>query len=325
MGSDPIAIPMLDALLGEFSGSVSLEAVFTQPDRRTGRGKALKPNEIKIWAQEHGLPLYQPEKIGPEEEELFRSNGWDLGIVMAYGHILKRNLLGLPRLGFYNLHTSILPKLRGASPVETAIVTGETETGVTLIKIVPALDAGPIVGTEKLPVPATIRAPELRTALADACIPLMRNTLPSILSGTVKLEDQNPDQVTFCRLIDKQDGWLDFGLTAKEIIDHVRGFYPWPGAIFEYDGTILRVGSADIVERPESLSDASTGTLFVERKRLIVTCGEGAVSLLELQKPGGKMIDIASFLNGFTFENGSVIRFPKRVTLVSNKYFSRNS
>lgn len=323
MGSDPIAIPMLNALISEFSERVSLEAIFTQPDRRTGRGKALKPNEIKIWAQEHRIPIYQPEQIGQEEINLFRENRWDLVLVMAYGHILKRRLLDMPRRGFYNLHASILPRLRGASPIETAIVTGETETGVTLIKIVPALDAGPIAGIERIPIHPDIRADELRLLLADACIPLLRQTLPSILSGHEILTEQEPSKATYCRLIDKRDGWLDFSLTAQEIVNHVRGFYPWPGAVFDYQGTPIRVGSVEAVERPESLVGEAPGTICCDRKQFVIACRDEAVSLKTLQKPGGKMIDTASFLNGFPIESLSRIQYPKRVPLVADKHFRR--
>ena len=323
MGSDPIVIPTLEALVSEFSDRVRLEAIFTQPDRRTGRGKALKPNEIKTWAQEHGIPVYQPEKIGEEEIKLFRKNNWELVLVMAYGHILKKSLLELPRLGFYNLHASILPHLRGASPIETAIVTGETETGVTLIKIVPALDAGPIAGIERIAIPSDVRASELRVQLAEACVPLLRNILPTILAGNETLTEQDSARATYCRLIDKLDGWLDFNLTAREIVNHIRGFYPWPGAVFDYEDTSIRVGEAEAVKRSESLTGKTPGTIDCDRKQLVIACGDDAVSLKSLQKPGGKMIDTASFLNGFRIENGAVVKFPERVPLVADQYFRR--
>jgi methionyl-tRNA formyltransferase len=324
MGSDPIAIPMLDILVSEFRNSVTLDAVFTQPDRRTGRGKSLHANEIKSWATERKIPVYQPEKIGATEVKLFRTNSWQLGIVMAYGHILNKTLLSIPELGFYNLHASILPKLRGASPIETAIVTGETETGVTLIKIIQALDAGPIAGIERRILSPEINSVELRTLLAQACIPLLRNTLPSLLRDAPILQEQDSTQATYCRLIDKQDGWVDFALTAKEVTDHVRGFYPWPGASFNYSGTAINIGSAEEVECPEPLRFSQPGTLFCDRQQLIIACGDNAVRIHSLQKPGGKMIATPSFLNGFEFISGSVIDFPRREALVSDKYFRKS-
>lgn len=321
MGSDPIAIPMLKSLVSDFKDSLTLDAVFTQPDRKTGRGKKRTANAIKIWAQERDIPVFQPEKIGHTEIEMFRNQQWNLALVMAYGHILKDALLEIPSHGFFNLHASILPKLRGASPIETAIVTGENETGVTMMKVIKALDAGPILATERYPINKQINALELRQQLAQCCIPLLQKSLPLILSKKPQLTAQDENKATYCRLIDKLDGWIDFKMIAQAVLDHINGFYPWPGAYFEYNGILLKIGSARIHEQPDSLVSAHPGQLFCDQKQLFIQCKDLSIEIQSLQKPGGKMISVASFLNGFEFKNELTIKFPTRHPLVNHKYF----
>ena len=147
---------------------MTLVAVYTQPDRAVGRGQKVQPNAIKLWAQERGLPVHQPEKLTPEELTRLKSHQPDVALIMAYGHILRQDFIAAPRLGTLNLHTSLLPKYRGASPIQTAIASGERETGVTLMRIVPALDAGPVAGVERVSIGALDTALEVETKLAGA-------------------------------------------------------------------------------------------------------------------------------------------------------------
>ena len=171
-GSDPIALPLLNWLYDEAKESVQLTAVFTQPDRPVGRGQKLRANEIKQWAEARNLTVYQPERIDEAAQKSYAELATDLSLVMAYGHILKQDFIDTPRFGTLNLHTSRLPKYRGASPIQTAIAMGERETGVSLMRIVRALDAGPIADSETVTIERLDTALDVETKLAEACVPL---------------------------------------------------------------------------------------------------------------------------------------------------------
>lgn len=324
MGSDPIVIPTLNALFNEHAHQIKLDAIFTQPDRRTGRGKKLTPNAVKRWAMEHSIPVHQPDKLGEQAIQQFKDNNWDLCLVMAYGHIIKQQLLDTPRFGFYNLHASILPKLRGASPIETAIVTGESETGVTLMKMVKALDAGPILSTQKQVIETTTNALELRSQLGEACIPLLKNSLHKILDDTATLTSQDESNASYCRLIDKQDGEIDFDLDPQHIYNHIRGLHPWPGATFKYQDIPFKVGSAKTVDIPDELNDQPNGTLISNGKSIIIRCKNGALQIETIQKPGGKMIPTNALLNGLTFDSPTRLHFSTRYPFTSPKYFKKH-
>lgn len=324
MASDPIAIPSLDFIGGELSEQLDLIGIYTQPDRRTGRGKKLTPNAIKIWAEKSGIDCYQPLKMDAEAIAAFDKLRTDLVLVMAYGHILPKRLLKLPSLGFYNLHASLLPKLRGASPIETAIVIGEKQTGVTLMKVVPALDAGPIIDAEVCEITESLTAPELRQLLSERCVPLLKRTLPLIIRGEARSTPQLVEQATYCRLIDKEDGFLDFSLSTREVLDHIRGFQPWPGALFRIDDINYRIGKAKTtVNGIDGEKPIQPGRLFCDKKAIHIGTGNGCIEILEIQKPGGKMLPTSQFLNGHTFENPTQIQFPRRYPLVQSTYFKK--
>ena len=178
LGSDPIALPLLE-WLGRGGASIAqVVAVFTQPDRAVGRGQKVQPNAIKAWAVARGLPVLQPEKLTAEVRVELEQFSPDVGLVMAYGHILRDDFIGTPRLGMLNLHTSVLPKYRGASPIQTAIANGERETGVTLMRIVRRLDAGPVADVERVPIGILDTAIEVESKLAAASVPVLQRALP---------------------------------------------------------------------------------------------------------------------------------------------------
>jgi len=321
MASDPIAIPSLECMVNAFSNRIELIAVYTQPDRKSGRGKKLTPNAIKTWADSHGIPVFQPEKMNSDAIAEFAELNADFVMVMAYGHILPTRMLKLSSKGFFNLHASLLPKLRGASPVETAIVTGEKVTGVTLMQVIPALDAGPVLEAETVLIKPDETGPSLRHKLANACIPLLERNLPGIISGEVACTEQNTENATYCRLIDKHDGFLDFSLSAPEIIRHIHGFQPWPGALFQLNEITYRIGSATIAD--DEFTSGNPGRITCERKSMKIETAKGSILVLELQKPGGKMLPIAEFLNGHPIKTGQIISFPSRYPLVQNYYFRK--
>ena len=303
MGSDAIALPALDWLVGSGLGQVT--AVFTQPDRATGRGQKIQANAIKLWAQARGLPVLQPLKFGPVEQQQLAELKPDLVLVMAYGHILKQEVIDTPRLGTLNLHTSILPGYRGASPIQTATACGEKETGVTLMKMVLALDAGPVAGVERVPVGPLDTAADVEAKLAQACVPLLARCWPAIAAGKQIFAPQDPAAATFCRRLVKEDGALDFSAPAIALAARINGLNPWPGCSTEINGQPVKLGLADVC----SLIDYKPpGTVFgSDAEGLLIATGQGALRLRLLQRPGGKLLPAAEFLRGFPVPAGTVL------------------
>ena len=330
MGSDDIALPALNWLAGAGSGVAQLVAVFTQPDRAAGRGQKIQPNGIKLWAQSRGLPVLQPEKIGPGERQQLAELRPDLMLVMAYGHILKQDVIELPRLATLNLHTSLLPKYRGASPIQTAITCGETETGVTLMRMVLKLDAGPVAGVERVKIDPVDTAREVEAKLAQACVPLLARCLPQIATGSQTFAVQNETEATFCRRLGKADGVLDFRAPAALLAGRINGLMPWPCCTVEINGQPVKLGGAEALA-PNSkchlLYDTCSGpgtVLGVDEEGCVqVVTGEGTLRLRLLQRPGGRMLPAAEFLRGFPVAAGTVL--PSRVMslLVAREPFVR--
>jgi len=317
MGSDAIALPALDWLVGSGTGRVA--TVFTQPDRAVGRGQKVQPNAIKLWAQARGVPVFQPEKFGPAEKEQLAAAAPDLTLVMAYGHILKQAVIDTPRLGTLNLHTSLLPGYRGASPIQTATACGDRETGVTLMKMVLALDAGPVAAVERVPVGPLDTAAEVETRLAQACVPLLARCLPGIAAGTQSFTLQDETKVTFCRRLGKADGVLDFSVPASVLAARINGLNPWPGCSVELNGQSVKLGLAD-VGATDAVAAAGTVT-GQDAAGLLVATGQGTLRLRLLQRPSGRMLPAAEFLRGFPVPAGTVLPSRPMPPLVAAKPF----
>lgn len=306
MGSDAIALPALEMLVSDPPVPMECMGVFTQPDRSRGRGMRLQENAIKCWAKDRGIVVRQPERCGDADRDWIAAQEIDLVIVMAYGQILRKSLLEQPPLGTLNLHASLLPRLRGASPISTAIACGYCESGVSLMKIVPKLDAGPVCDYEKVSIQSELDGPELADAIGGACVPLLRRALPAVISGEAKFIEQDEAAVTFSRIILKTDSALDFRRTANELYDHIRAFQPWPGAQFPYDDVLVKIGASKAFANGDQ--KLAPGTLIIgEAGFIAVQCGDGVLQLLKLQRPGGKMLTSAEFLRGFTMHHGRVL------------------
>jgi|TARA_B110000037_G_C17128710_1_gene509952 methionyl-tRNA formyltransferase len=316
MGSDPIALPFLKSL-PESLPAIELVGVFTQPDRPKGRGQKLQANAIKEWATEENLIVHQPARCGLENENWLATNEVDLILVMAYGQILKASLIDTPSIGTFNLHASLLPRLRGASPIHTAIASGEEKTGVSLMRIVPALDAGPFCAQEEISITPTTTASSLIEEIAVASVGLIKRALPSVLDHSAQWTEQAAGDVTYCRRIFKEDAQLDFNQTAASLEQRIRAFRPWPGSVFEYKGTILKIGSAVVVRE----ADQPVGTLVCEESEVTLACGDGALRLTALQRPGGRLLPAKEFLLGFPLESGTVIASKPMAPLVALKAF----
>lgn len=297
LGSDPIGLPLLDFLADWASDRIDLAAVITQPDRARGRGRRVVPGPVKAWADAHGIPVRQPERPGPVDAAWLQQEGIDLGLVLAYGHILRPSHLGAPRLGMVNLHGSLLPRYRGASPIESAIAAGDTETGMSLMRMVPAMDAGPVADVERVPIEPRTTGGELREAMAEAAVRLVRRNLAHLLQGTLTFEEQPAEGVSYVRRLSRSDGVLDFYAPAPVLDRRIRAFTPWPGTAFTVDGLRLKVGSA---EASGEAWPGDPGTLHVspDGRELVVACGEGSLRLNALQRPGGRMLPVEAFLRG---------------------------
>lgn len=313
-GSDEIALPMLEHLSRD--SMISICGILSQPDRRSGRGRKLKANPIKDWALHEGLEVRTPERPTQNEIEWLREVAADLVLVMAYGHILSQEFLNCAPLGCYNLHASLLPKYRGASPIETALANGEKETGVTLMRMVRKMDAGPIVGQEVVPIGNEDTGTTLRNKLAESCVPLMRIYMENLLTGDASETPQIEREVTYCRKLNKDDAQMDFSFTASQLECRVRAFQPWPGSMFVYDGIPLKIGSCKALPDYE----LSTGRIEAKHTELIIGTGVGSLKIFELQKPGGKMLPIADFLRGFHMENHGKVKFAQGLPLISKKF-----
>jgi methionyl-tRNA formyltransferase len=313
LGSDIIALPLLDWLAGEGSALARVTAVFTQPDRAVGRGQKVTPNGIKTWALAHGLPVYQPEKITEEVRAQLAALSADVSLVMAYGHILKQDFIDTPRLGTLNLHASLLPKYRGASPIQTAIANGDAATGVSLMRIVRQLDAGPVADVESVVIGPHDTALEIDAKLAAACVPLLARTLPKLTAQGLVFVEQEHAAASFCRRLVKDDGRLDFNAPAEVVAARVNGLYPWPACTVEIAGQPVKIGLAEVVAKTTSIEPQVGGQpagsiVGADAEGLrIATGGGGELRCLRLQKPGGKMLAAAEFLRGFPVDVGTVL------------------
>jgi methionyl-tRNA formyltransferase len=308
LGSDPIARPLLDWLAGEGSGTARLVAIFTQPDRPAGRGQKVEPGPIKQWALAHGVPVRQPQKLTDEERAWLAAQQVDVALVMAYGHILTEAFFATPRFGTFNLHASILPKYRGASPIQTAVACGERETGVTLMHVVRQLDAGPVADVERVPVGPLDTAGEVEGRLAAAAVPLLARTLPRLARGELVFREQDHAAATYCRRLVKADGALDLAAPAAALAARINGLFPWPGCIVEIGGVPVKLGLADAAAGLAGPGDdsAAAGTVVgADADGVRVAAGQGVLRLRRLQRPGGRMLPTAEFLRGFPVPAGT--------------------
>ena len=303
LGSDAIALPLLEWLAGEGSGIATVVAVMTQPDRAVGRGQKITPNAIKTWAQRRGLPVLQPEKITEDVRLQLAGFEADVSLVMAYGHILRDAFIATPRLGTLNLHTSILPKYRGASPIQTAVASGERETGVSLMRIVRKLDAGPVAEVARIEIDPLDTTLDVETKLAAACVPLVARGLPRLRVGALTFTEQDESAVSHCRKLEKEDGALDFAASAGLIAARINGLFPWPACSVEINGVPVKFGLADVAE---AVATAPAGEVAgADEDGLLIATGAGTLRVRRLQRPGGRMLGAAEFLRGCPIAPGT--------------------
>jgi methionyl-tRNA formyltransferase len=293
-GTPSFAVPTLDQLV---EAGFHVHLVVTQPDRPKGRGLGLVPSPVKQRAGELGLPITQPERIKNNAD--FRAQLADLKpdaiIVVGYGRIIPQWMIELPPLGNINLHASLLPKYRGAAPIQWAIAQGETITGVTTMKIDAGLDTGDILLQKEIPIAPNDTAETLAPKLADFGADLIVETLRGLQTGSVRPRPQDHTQATLAPILTKEDGLIDFSRPANEIMNRMRGFQPWPGAHTKFRGRSLQVWRAGVTDL--TLPPAE---LKAEGDRLFVGCGRGeAIELLEVHLEGKKRSSAADFIRGY--------------------------
>jgi methionyl-tRNA formyltransferase len=295
-GTPDFAVPGLRACVDVGADVV---AVYTQPDRPAGRGRKLVPSPVKQAALEIGTAVEQPESLKtPEAQARLRNYGPDLLVVVAYGLILPRKVLAIPRLGCWNVHASLLPRWRGAAPVQRAILAGDTETGACLMQMEAGLDTGPVLLSESTPIRDDDTGGSLHDRLAGMGARVLAEGLRRIIAGeTLQATPQLDAGTTYAHKLDKSEARLDFSRPAIELERKVRAFDPWPVAEAEVAGERLRVWSALALPSPESPVPSPGAIVAASRRGIDIACGEGVLRLLKLQRAGGRVIDAADYVN----------------------------
>ena len=295
-GTPHFAVPTFIHLLAQ--PDIEIAAVITQPDRPRGRGHQISPSAVKDAAVAANVPVHQPEKIGaPEAQDLLKKLAPDAVVIIAYGQIIPARLLDIPKHGWINLHASLLPKYRGAAPINWAIANGETQTGLTSMRINAGMDTGDILLQQTLEIAPEETAPELTTSPAEIGAPLMLDTLRGLAAGNLPARPQNDAAATYAPLLKKEDGQIDWNRPAQEIYNCMRGFIPWPGAYTLFRGQTCQIGA-----EPFSLSTLATaapGTIFREDTQVLIACGNATLlRLLSVKMEGRKQVSAVEFANG---------------------------
>ena len=300
-GTPQFAVPSLQKLL--LQPEFEIVGVFTQPDRPRGRGNEVTFAPVKEVALATGIPIYQPEKIRtPENEEKLRELSPDVIVIIAYGQIIPARLLPIPRLGWINLHASLLPKYRGAAPIAWAIANGETVTGNTTMRIDAGMDTGDMLLQQELPIGAHENAPELAARLAEAGAGLMIETLRGLETETLNPQKQDHAAATLAPMLKREDGQIDWSKCAQVIYNRMRGFAPWPGAYTRFRGQTCHLWGQPLTKEA---SPAAPGTLLPQHGQLYVACGAATVmDLTHVKLEGRKQISAAEFANGARLQTG---------------------
>lgn len=284
--------------------------VVSQPDKPKGRGKSLMPTPVKEAALELGLPVYQPKKVrDPEFFEVLRELAPEVIVVVAFGQIIPQSILELPPYGCINVHASLLPKYRGAAPIQWAVIDGEPESGVTIMKMDTGLDTGDMITKVVVPIEKDETGGSLFDKLSEAGAKLLVDTLPSLADGTAVYEKQPEESPTpYAAMIQKQLGNIDWKRPAVEIERLIRGLNPWPSAFTKLNGKTLKIWSAQVLNESEKDAAAVPGTILsADAQGLCVKTGQGVLNITELQLEGKKRMDTPAFLRGYAVKPQSVL------------------
>lgn len=304
MGTPDFSVPALKALV---EAGHEVAAVVTQPDRPRGRGKELQMTPVKVQALAYGIPVYQPEKVkDPAFVEILRNLQPEVIVVIAFGQILSRDILDLPPYGCINIHASLLPKYRGAAPIQWAVIDGEKETGVTTMMMDVGLDTGDMLEKTVIPLDPKETGGSLFDKLSQAGGPLILSTLEKLKAGTAVRTPQTDEDSTYAKMLTKSLGQIDWSMEAAAIERLIRGLNPWPSAYTFVHGKTLKIWDADVLK--ESSDGAAPGQIIrTDPHSLIVAAGEALLSIRELQLEGKKRMDVETFLRGYTIEKGEIL------------------
>lgn len=308
MGTPDFAVPSLQALV---DAGEDVIAVVTQPDRPKGRSPQPAPPPVKELALRLGIPVHQPKSVrkGPFPE-IFRELAPDLAVVVAYGRIIPADMLAVPRLGFVNVHASLLPRWRGAAPIQACLLAGDEVTGVTIMQLDPGMDTGDILSMVERPVERTTTAGELHDTLSVIGAAALVEALPALKDGTARPVKQDDALATHAPMLRKEDGRVPWDQPADAVQRHVRAMHPWPGAFTSWRGGILKIHP--FVEYTVEPVQAAPGTVIAAEEQAVrVACGRGAVAITELQPESKRRMSAGAFLNGYRVEPGEVLGAPQ--------------
>jgi methionyl-tRNA formyltransferase len=292
MGTPPFAVPPLQALI---TAGHEVAGVITRIDKPAGRGKVLTPPAVKVAAEQSGVPVFQPKRIRePESVAAIRAMGTDVIVVAAYGQVLPREILALPKYGCINIHASLLPAYRGAAPINWAIINGETRTGITIMQMDEGLDTGSVLAQESIPIDPRDTTGTLTEKLSQTGSRLIVDSLSRIEAGEISPVPQDPGKATLAPLLRKEDGLINWELTAAAIHDRIRGLTPWPGAFSFLDGVMVKVLETEVV--PGSVDP---GTLTSQgQDSLAVGTGKELLRIVSIHPEGKRPMTAAEFLRG---------------------------
>lgn len=305
MGTPDFAVPCLDKLHQNYN----VTAVITQPDRPKGRGQHLAKSPVKVYAEEHNLPVYQPEKIKTAEfTEKLRQMQPDLIIVVAFGQILSQEILDIPKFGCINVHASLLPRWRGAAPIHWSIIGGDTETGVTTMYMDAGLDTGDMILKAKTVITPEMTTAQLHDALMMQGADLLIETIQSIENGTVSREKQDDSLSCYAKMLNNDNCRIDWTKSAQEIHDLVRGLNSWPIAYTTLNGKKFKIWQTKIIDT-DTTGKTPGQIIDLTKKGIIVATGNGTIELLQIQPPNKAKMLASSYINGHRQELSSDISF----------------
>lgn len=298
-GTPELAVPSLEAVAARHD----VAAVVCQPDRPQGRSNKPVPPPVKAWALEHGIPVCQPEKLNDGTFAAWlREQNPDICTLAAYGRLLKQPILDIPGTGWLNVHPSLLPRYRGPSPIQTALLNGDEATGVTIMRLTLEMDAGDILLQEATPIQPEENALELTQRLALLGARLLVEGMSLVAAGQAQFRPQQADETVYCKMFEKQHGQIHWNQSARTIHNQVRACVPWPMAHCLYQGQVCRIHRSAVLDLPHSVTPGTVTQ--VEKDRVCIATGEGQLAILQFQLPGKKVMSMTDFLRGHPIAPG---------------------
>lgn len=304
MGTPDFAVPALRAIAD--SPDHDVVGVFTNPDRPRGRGKSVAMSAVKQCALEYDIEVCQPERFRGNPDALRQLEDWapDCAVVAAYGQILPQSALDVPKFGCVNIHASLLPKYRGAAPINWCIIRGESVTGICTMQMEAGLDTGPVLMRGELEIGPLETAGELHDRLMVLGADLILPTLAGLANGSIEAEPQDDEQSTYAPMMSKDTGRIDWTQSARDIANLIRGTNPWPGAWTTHNGARIKLHLAEAVMTAQPTGGPGVIGELARNKMLVINCGEGVLSVINVQAPGSRAMPVHDFLNGYDLKVG---------------------